>query len=328
MEGQAVLRAGETVHLLADLRSGEPRDLRGTVDAIYDKTGLFDEHTWGAANPWHDHEHGSGSGGLQWSRKAEYAHQAYDDAQDLLHGAVRRLGATFTSAPVSIAVKPLPDGPPVAAVGEVALNCSAPKQRNTDAEKKAIKEGRSPEDWKAKPAKLRQKDRDARWTLVFGKARLREDGSQHAHIAIPVFGYKSHASIGRRHGFIRKCVRPPRTAFACRALACTIRLSERKVHDELEPDPRPRPPYDAEGNADLVDSQAFRTNRRTDDLANRFGNLFLEAGVEPEQRVIVALPDGAFHWLRRKYWQKDRWVKPEEIAVSAPQDAPTKEPVA
>jgi transposase, IS5 family len=81
---------------------------------------------------------------------------------------------------------------------------SAPKQRNTDAEKKAIKEGRVPEDWQAKPAKLRQKDRDARWTLVFGKARLREDGTRHADIAIPVFGYKSHASIDRRHGFIRK----------------------------------------------------------------------------------------------------------------------------
>jgi IS5 family transposase len=81
---------------------------------------------------------------------------------------------------------------------------SAPKQRNTDGEKKAIKEGRVPEEWKAKPAKLRQKDRDARWTLVFGKARLREDGTRHADIAIPVFGYKSHASIDRRHGFIRK----------------------------------------------------------------------------------------------------------------------------
>lgn len=81
---------------------------------------------------------------------------------------------------------------------------SAPKQRNTDEEKKAVKEGRIPEDWAAKPAKLRQKDRDARWTLVFGKARLREDGTRHADIAIPVFGYKSHASIDRRHGFIRK----------------------------------------------------------------------------------------------------------------------------
>jgi IS5 family transposase len=81
---------------------------------------------------------------------------------------------------------------------------SAPKQRNTESEKRDIKEGRIPEDWKANPAKLRQKDRDARWTLVFGKARLREDGTRHADIAIPVFGYKSHASIDRRHGFIRK----------------------------------------------------------------------------------------------------------------------------
>jgi hypothetical protein len=35
-------------------------------------------------------------------------------------------------------------------------------QRNTEDEKKAIKEGRIPEDGTAKPAKLRQKDRDAR----------------------------------------------------------------------------------------------------------------------------------------------------------------------
>jgi transposase, IS5 family len=81
---------------------------------------------------------------------------------------------------------------------------SAPKQRNTDGEKKAVKEGRIPEEWTANRARLRQKDRDARWTLVFGKARLREDGTKHADIAIPVFGYKSHASIDRRHGFIRK----------------------------------------------------------------------------------------------------------------------------
>ena len=37
---------------------------------------------------------------------------------------------------------------------------AAPKQRNTEAEKREISQGRIPEDWKAKPAKLRQKDRD------------------------------------------------------------------------------------------------------------------------------------------------------------------------
>jgi len=39
---------------------------------------------------------------------------------------------------------------------------AAPKQRNTDGEKHDIKEGRIPPGWANKPAKLRQKDRDAR----------------------------------------------------------------------------------------------------------------------------------------------------------------------
>ena len=41
----------------------------------------------------------------------------------------------------------------------------APKQRNTKEEKATIKKGRIPDGWKDKPAKLRQKDRDARWTV-------------------------------------------------------------------------------------------------------------------------------------------------------------------
>lgn len=39
---------------------------------------------------------------------------------------------------------------------------AAPKQRNTEDEKKDLKEGRIPQHWQARPAKLRQKDRDAR----------------------------------------------------------------------------------------------------------------------------------------------------------------------
>src|SRR3546814_10858536 len=55
---------------------------------------------------------------------------------------------------------------------------AAPKQRNTDDERKALKEGRVPEDWKAMPAKLRHKDRDARWTVKFTKAKERPDGTK------------------------------------------------------------------------------------------------------------------------------------------------------
>jgi len=80
----------------------------------------------------------------------------------------------------------------------------APKQRNSDGEQQAIKEGRVPEDWRDKPAKLRQKDRDARWTVKFSKARPREDGVEQRDLAVPAFGYKNHISTDRRHGLIRK----------------------------------------------------------------------------------------------------------------------------
>lgn len=42
---------------------------------------------------------------------------------------------------------------------------AAPKQRNTDAEKAALKAGRIPQAWRKRPAKLAQKDRDARWAI-------------------------------------------------------------------------------------------------------------------------------------------------------------------
>lgn len=82
---------------------------------------------------------------------------------------------------------------------------AAPKQRNTDDEKAAIKQGRIPDTWKAKPAKLRQKDRDARWTVKFSKAKERADGTKPAtDIAIPTFGYQNHISVDRHHGLIRR----------------------------------------------------------------------------------------------------------------------------
>ncbi len=85
---------------------------------------------------------------------------------------------------------------------------SAPRQRNAVGEKAAIKAGQTAaEIWPGQPAKARQKEfangtpmvretlaNDARWTLVFGKARLREDGTRHADVAIPVFGYSERAN--------------------------------------------------------------------------------------------------------------------------------------
>jgi transposase, IS5 family len=84
----------------------------------------------------------------------------------------------------------------------------APKQRNTEAEKAAIKEGRVPADWK--PAKVAQKDRDARWTVKYSKAKVKEGAVPGApkpvDLAIPMFGYKNHIGIDQRHGLIRTWV--------------------------------------------------------------------------------------------------------------------------
>jgi len=83
---------------------------------------------------------------------------------------------------------------------------AAPKQRNSDGEKRDIKEGRIPEAWKDKPAKLAQKDRNARWTVKWSKAKPADDGAQRVDLAVPAFGYKNHIGIDRRHGLIRTWV--------------------------------------------------------------------------------------------------------------------------
>ncbi len=113
-------------------------------------------------------------------------------------GAIKPLFETFDAA--------LREAGYIAMGGQIvdASLIAAPKQRNTEAEKQAIKEGRVPEGWTAKPAKLRQKDRDARWTVKFSKAKERADGSKPAlDIAIPTFGYQNHVSIDRACGLIR-----------------------------------------------------------------------------------------------------------------------------
>jgi hypothetical protein len=63
---------------------------------------------------------------------------------------------------------------------------TAPKQRNTESKKRDIKEGRIPAEWAQKPAKLRQKDRDARWTVKHTKAKPNQDGAARVDLAVPL----------------------------------------------------------------------------------------------------------------------------------------------
>jgi IS5 family transposase len=66
---------------------------------------------------------------------------------------------------------------------------AVPKQRNTREENEAVKRGETPADWETKPAKNRQKDKDARWTKKHGKN---------------FFGYKNHVNVDRTHKLIRR----------------------------------------------------------------------------------------------------------------------------
>jgi IS5 family transposase len=77
--------------------------------------------------------------------------------------------------------------------------------RLTADEKAALRRGDTPEDWP--PARRAQIDRDARWTLRRGRKRRPQEGQptsrQATALAVPLFGYKNHVGIDRRHGLIR-----------------------------------------------------------------------------------------------------------------------------
>ena len=82
---------------------------------------------------------------------------------------------------------------------------AAPRQRNTQEEKDAIKAGKTAQEiWPDKLAKAAQKDTDARWTVKNSKGKPKPDGTVQSDLNIPEFGYKTHISIDVEHGFIRR----------------------------------------------------------------------------------------------------------------------------
>jgi IS5 family transposase len=83
----------------------------------------------------------------------------------------------------------------------------ARRPRLSKEEKTTLRTGCIPEGWSK--ARTRQIDRDGRWTVKRGRKPKPPEGAQRqaaAAIAVPVFGYKNHLGIDRRHGFIRRFV--------------------------------------------------------------------------------------------------------------------------
>lgn len=83
---------------------------------------------------------------------------------------------------------------------------AAPRRRNKHRGGEGADQGgrkRRP-DLARQTGQARQKDTDARWTMKFAKPKPAADGRAQIAIAVPAFGYKSHISIVRRHGIIRR----------------------------------------------------------------------------------------------------------------------------
>jgi transposase, IS5 family len=152
----------------------------------------------------------------------------------------------------------------------------ARRPRLTQDEKTTIKAGAVPGAWSK--AKRAQTDCDGRWTIKRGRKRPAGEGEPKARganaIAVPVFGYKNHPAIDRRHGFIRRfavtdaaahdghqlgrLLDPANTAggvwadTAYRSAANVALLARRGLAPEFQrpkPRGRPMPSHIARGNA-------------------------------------------------------------------------------
>lgn len=113
-------------------------------------------------------------------------------------GAIERLFARFDAV--------LRAAGYLAMAGQIvdATVIAARRPRLTRDEKATVKVGAVPEAWSR--AKRAQMDTDGRWTLKRGRRRPAEGRSSRraqSELVIPVFGYKNHLGIDRRHGFIR-----------------------------------------------------------------------------------------------------------------------------
>jgi IS5 family transposase len=114
-------------------------------------------------------------------------------------GAIERLFERFDAV--------LRDAGYLAMAGQIvdATVVEARRPRLTQDEKATMRAGAVPAAWSK--AKRAQMDTDGRWTIKRGRQRSADEGEPQARvaeIAVPVFGYKNHLEIDRRHGFIRR----------------------------------------------------------------------------------------------------------------------------
>lgn len=90
-----------------------------------------------------------------------------------------------------------------------------PRQQNSTQENKQIKGGKIPEGWKAKPARMRQKDINARWTTKAG----------HRY-----FGYKNHIKVSKEDKVIESFAVTPANTHDSRAIEALVHSGDGKLY--------------------------------------------------------------------------------------------------
>ncbi|MGH2819711.1 MAG: glycoside hydrolase family 38 C-terminal domain-containing protein, partial [Actinomycetota bacterium] len=103
---QSAVRSAMTLHGVADrldapgAEDGGPGDACSwwaEMDRCYERMALFDEHTWGAANPWEDGLEHKESGALQWATKAAFADDARESSERLVESGLHRVASSLSS---------------------------------------------------------------------------------------------------------------------------------------------------------------------------------------------------------------------------------------
>lgn len=95
-EAQALVADAQTIEALANLRAAPP--LPFNAEPVYRSIALFDEHTWGASNPWTHGDEAGSSGEEQWHWKYSQALAANASAKSLMDQAKRHVGDALGKA--------------------------------------------------------------------------------------------------------------------------------------------------------------------------------------------------------------------------------------
>jgi hypothetical protein len=102
-QSQNDIRVAQSLNALADLLTDEPNPaIAAETTAAYENLALFDEHTWGAANPWESGAIAFATGQHEWVRKEAFAYTGAEQVTMLLNGGLQRIGALGASSAAGV----------------------------------------------------------------------------------------------------------------------------------------------------------------------------------------------------------------------------------